>query len=83
MAKRSRFTVAGKDIVAKIRQLVSRGDVRRVCPMDEEKSLLEIPFSTRDPASPSAVIEAPVLAAINAFATLVTKCTIEVETKEK
>ncbi len=71
------------EIIAKVRQLVSRGDVRRVCLMDEEKSLLEIPIVTGDPASPATMLEAPVLAAINAFATLVTECTIEVEKVDK
>jgi hypothetical protein len=82
VAKRSRLRVAGRDLVDKIRQLVSRGDVRRVCLMDEEKSLLEIPVNVGDPASPVTVLKAPVLAAINAFATFVTECTVEVETDE-
>lgn len=79
MAKRSRFTVAGKDALEKIKRLVSQGDVRRVCLMDEEKAMLEIPIMAGDPAAPATALKAPVLAAIKAFTTLVTECTIEVE----
>lgn len=79
MAKKTRLRVAGQDLVEKVRRLVSQGDVRRVCLIDEEKSLLEIPLVTGDPASPAMVLEAPVLAALKAFSTLVTECTIEVE----
>lgn len=79
MVSRSRLRVPGKDLVEKIGQLFVRGDVRRVCLMDEEKSLLEIPINVGDPASPASTIAAPVLAAIKAFATLVTECTIEIE----
>ncbi|MDO8567249.1 MAG: DUF4342 domain-containing protein [Dehalococcoidales bacterium] len=81
MAKR-RYKVAGGDLVEKVKQLVSRSDVRRVCLMDEENSILEIPIAVGDPASPAAVLKAPILAAINAFGTLVKHCTIEVETAD-
>jgi hypothetical protein len=38
-----------------------------------------LPLETGDPASPATMLKAPVLAAINAFSTLVNECTIEVE----
>jgi hypothetical protein len=76
---RNRFTIAGKDLVETVKQLISRRDTRRVCLMQEEKRLLEIPRIVGDPAAPATALAAPVLAALNAFATLVTECTIEVE----
>lgn len=82
MPKRSRLTVAGQKLAHTIEQLISRGDVRRVCILDEEKSMLEVPVTLGDPAAPASVLKAPVLAAIKAFGTLVNECTIEVESAE-
>ena len=83
MVSRSRTRVPSKELVERIRQLLGRGDVRRLCLMDEEKSLLEIPINVGDPASPATILEAPVLAATRAFATLVTECTIEIEKTDR
>ena len=83
MVRQNRFKVAGKDVVERIARLISQGDVRRICLIDEERSLLEIPIATGDPASPATMLEAPVLAAIKAFATLINDCTIEVETVDQ
>ena len=79
MPEKSRVKVSGKELVDKVRQLISHGDVRRVCLLDEEGSLMEIPIDTGDPASPATMLKAPVLAAIKAFSTFVNECTIEVE----
>ena len=79
---RRRLTVAGNRLVHTVQELVGRGDVRRVCILDEEKSLLEIPVTLGDPASPATMLKVPVLAAIRAFGTLVDECTVEVETSE-
>jgi hypothetical protein len=83
MAKKERIVVKGNRLVETIRQLVNRGDARKVCLINEEKHLLDIPISTEDPASPANAIAAPVLAAIRAFGSLVNECTVEVEKKEK
>lgn len=79
MPEKSRIRVAGKELVEKIRLLVSRGDVRRVCLLDEQGSFMEIPIDTGDPASPATMLKAPVLAALKALSTLINECTIEVE----
>lgn len=83
MAKTERKVVKGNRLVEAIRELVSRGDARRVCLVNEEKHLLDIPLTTKDPASPANMLEAPVLAAIRAFGSLVNECTVEVEREEK
>jgi hypothetical protein len=83
MAKKERMVVKGNRLVEAIRELVSRGDSRKVCLMNEEKHLLDIPLTTKDPASPANAIEAPVLAAIRAFASLVDECIVEVEKVDK
>lgn len=83
MAQKQRFTVSGNKLVATINQLVRRGDARRICLLKEEERVLEIPISVGDPAAPATVLAAPVLAAIKAFSTLVTECTVEVEKVEE
>jgi len=44
---------------------------------------LEIPLTIGAPAAAIGIMAAPVLAALGAFAALVTECTIEVEKIEK
>jgi hypothetical protein len=83
MAKKERMVVKGNRLAEAIRELVGRGDARRVCLISEENHLLDIPLTTKDPASPANAIEAPVLAAIRAFGSLVNECIVEVEKVEK
>jgi hypothetical protein len=83
MANKERKVVPGNRLVEAVREIVSRGDARKVCLVNEEKHLLDIPITTGDPGSVANVLEAPVLAAIRAFGTLVNECTIEVEKAEK
>jgi hypothetical protein len=80
---RKQTRVQGHTLLDHIQKLVAQGDVRRICIMDEQRSLLEIPMSLGDPASPAAALEAPVLAAIKAFGTLTHDCIVEVETAER
>ncbi len=82
MVRRSRIRVPGAKLAEKVEQLLSDNSVRRVCLVDEERSLLEVPSYIGDPAAPAVALKAPVLAAIRAFGTLVNECTIEVEQAE-
>ena len=83
MAKKERVVVKGNRLVEAVKELVGRGDARKVCIINEEKHLLDIPLTTKDPASPANALAAPVLAAIRAFGSLVNECTVEVERVEK
>ncbi|MBI2869636.1 MAG: DUF4342 domain-containing protein [Chloroflexi bacterium] len=78
-----RLKVPGKRLVETVKQLASRGDARRICLLSEEKHLLDIPVAVGDPAAPATALEAPVMAAINAFATMISECTVEVEKTEE
>jgi len=49
----------------------------------KEKTVFDIPLTIGAPAAAAIIMAAPVLAAIGAFAALVTECTIEVEKVEK
>jgi hypothetical protein len=74
-----RFKVSGGQVVDKVKQLIHEGNIRRVRIIHEGRTLLEIPLSIGAPATAIVILAAPVLAAIGAFAALVTECTIEVE----
>jgi len=78
-----KFTVSGSQLVEKIKQLIHEGNIRKVRLLHEERTLLEIPLTIGAPVVAVGIIAVPVLAALGAFAALVTECTIEVEKVEK
>ena len=78
-----KFTVAGNQVVDKVKQLIHEGNIRRIRILHEGRTLLEIPLSVGAPATAMVILAAPVLAALGAFAALVTECTIEVEKIEE
>jgi len=83
MTTKEKFTVAGSQLVEKIKQLIHEGNIRRVRVIHEGRTLLEIPLSIGAPAAAIGIMAAPLLAALGAFAALVTECTIEVEKIDK
>jgi hypothetical protein len=82
MATKEKFTIDGDKVVEKVKQLIHEGNIRRVRVIHEGRTVLEIPLSVGAPAAVT-IIAAPVLAALAAFAALVTECTIEVEKIEE
>jgi len=83
MSVKERFTVSGNQIVEKVKQLIHEGNIRNVRLLHDEKVLLEIPLSIGAPTVAIGILAVPVLAALGAFAALVTECTIEVEKIEE
>ena len=83
MADTEKFRVSGSEIVEKVKQLIHEGNIRKVRLVHEDRTIIEIPLSIGAPAAALGIMAAPVLAAIGAFAALVTECTIEVEKVEK
>ncbi len=83
MTPTEKFTVSGSQVVEKVKQLIHEGNIRRVRVLHEGRTVLEIPLSIGAPAAAIGILAAPVLAALGAFAALVTECTIEVEKTEK
>jgi len=73
------YQVSGESLVAKVKELVHEGNIRRIIINNEEgKTLIEVPLTL-------GVVGAallPVWAAIGAIAALVTNCTIVVEKEE-
>jgi hypothetical protein len=79
MAEKESFTVSGSEIVEKVKQLIHEGNIRKVRLLHDEKTIIEIPLSVGAPVAVVGILAAPLLAAVGAFAALVTECTIEVE----
>ena len=83
MATNEKFSVSGSQLVEKVKQLIHEGNIRKVRLLHEGRTVLEIPLSIGAPAVAAGILAAPILAAVGAFAALVTECTIEVEKIEK
>ncbi len=83
MTTKEKFTISGDKLVEKVKQLIREGNSRRVRIIHKEKTVFEIPLTVGAPAAAAVILVAPVLAALGAFAALVTECTIEVEKVEK
>ncbi len=83
MTETEKFTISGDQVVKKIKQLIHEGNIRRVRLIHEGKTIIEIPLSVGAPAVVVGIMAAPLLAAVGAFAALVTECTIEVEKVEE
>lgn len=74
--KTETFEIKGDQLLAKVRQLISEGNVRRIIILDKKgKSIIELPLTI----GVVGAVLAPPLAAIGAIAALITECTIKVE----
>ncbi len=82
MPTKEKFTVPGSQLVDKVKQLIHEGNIRKVRLLHEGRTVLEVPLSIGAPATAVVILAVPVLAALGAFAALVTECTIEVEKTE-
>jgi hypothetical protein len=74
------FQVSGDALIAKIKELLHEGNVRRIIIKNEEgKTLIEIPLTL----GVVGALLLPVWAALGAIAALVVRCTIVLERVEK
>lgn len=74
------FKISGDDLVAKIRQLIREGNVRRLYIKNESgETLLEIPLTAGVAVTAIAAAVAPVLVAMGAVAAMLTQVTVGVE----
>jgi len=74
------FRVSGEGLLAKVKDLVHEGNIRRIAIRNEEgRTLIDIPLTL----GVVGAVVAPQLAAIGAIAALVTDCTIVVEMAEE
>ena len=82
MGTTEKFTVAGSELLEKIKKLIHEGNIREVRVIHKGKTVLEIPLTIGASAAAVITLATPLLAALGAFAALVTECTIEVEKTE-
>jgi len=77
--KTEEFRVEGEKLIAKIKELLHEGNIRRIIIKDKEgKTVMEIPMTL----GVVGVLIAPQLAAIGAIAALISEATIVVEKPE-
>ncbi len=70
------FTIDGEKLLAKVKELIHEGNIRRITIMTESRrTLIEIPLTVGVVIG----VLAPVLAAVGAIAALSTRCVIAVE----
>jgi len=78
--RREEFKVNGEDLIAKIKELVHEGNIRKILIKDkDDRILLDIPLTF----GVLGVLVAPQLAALGALAALVGKATVIVEMAEE
>ncbi len=74
------FRVSGESVVAKVKELINEGNVRRIILKNEEgHTLIEVPLTAGVAVGVAAAWLFPVWAAIGAVAALVAHLTIVVE----
>lgn len=74
-----KFTISGSQLVDKFKELIHEGNVRRIRIIHEGRTIMDIPLTAGAAVATAGIVFAPLLAAIGAFAALVTNVTIEVE----
>lgn len=73
------FKINGEELLAKVKELIKEGNIRRIIIKDDKGvSLIEIPLTF----GVVGVLLLPVWAAIGAIAAMVTNCTLVVERRE-
>jgi hypothetical protein len=73
------FTISGDEVVARVKELIHEGNIRRIIIKNEDgRTMLEVPLTLG--LVGAALL--PVLAAIGAAAAIATRCTIVVEREE-
>ena len=69
------FTLSGSELVDKVKELIHQGNIRRIVIKQEGQTVMELPLTV----AAVGVVLLPVLAAVGAFAALVSNCSIVVE----
>ena len=79
MATKESFKVKGEQLLNKIKELISEGNIRKITIHNKEgKELMSFPLTI----GVVGAVLAPVLAAVGAVAALIGECTITVEREE-
>lgn len=76
------FTISGDDLVAKVKELIHQGNIRRIILKNEERTLIEIPLTVGVVGGVLSAALFPVIAAVGVIGAMVAHLTIVVEKKE-
>ena len=77
------YKVSADETVAKVKEIVAEGNVRRIIIQNEDgKTLIEFPLTIGVAAAAGVLLLAPLLAALGVLAAIVTDLTIVVEREE-
>ena len=77
---REEFRLDGEQLLAKVKELIKQGNVRRIIIKNKDgKTLLELPLTYGVAGVAALAVFAPTLAAVGAIAALVTECSVIVE----
>lgn len=77
------FTISGDALVAKVRELVHQGNIRRIILKNEEgRTLIEIPLTVGVVGGVLSAALFPVVAAVGAIGAMVAHLTIVIEKRE-
>lgn len=69
-----RIQCQGSELVARVKELIKEGNVRKVVVRQDDRVVFELPLTL----GAIGVVVAPQLAALGALAALITNCTVEV-----
>ena len=83
MTTSEKFTISGKDVVGKVKELIREGNVRRIRLIHKDRNLIDIPLTVGASAAAVTVLAAPVLAALCALDAVLSECTIDIEKADK
>lgn len=74
------FEISGDQVVAKIKELIRQGNIRRIVLQTQEgKTLFELPLTIGLTGAVAITVLAPVLAAVGALAAVIAKLKVKVE----
>jgi len=79
---KEKIFVSGDNLVALVKSLMRKGNVRRMAVIHQQRRLIELPVPLGSPLAPTGSVVSPVLAALSAFGEQVAECAIEVEKTE-
>lgn len=82
MVEKESYTVSSNQLVKKVKELIHRGNIRKVRILHKGNVLIEIPLTVGAPVVAAGIVWMPIIAALTAFTLLITECTIEVEKTE-
>lgn len=76
---RERIKVQSNRLVDKVREIIEEGNARRIIIRKEGRTVMEFPLSVGVGGATAAILLAPTLAAVGAFAALVSEVEIIIE----